>query len=46
VQSQLAQAENSGEGPSNYMNQGADHEYGQGNSGFQSAINANVVEHI
>lgn len=43
VQSQLAQAENSGEGPSRYLQgQGAD----QDSTGFQSAINANVVEHI
>ncbi|MBE7180955.1 MAG: hypothetical protein INR71_07060, partial [Terriglobus roseus] len=47
VQSQMATAEASGEGPSRYgQDQGAAQEYGQNNPGFQSAINANIVEHI
>ncbi|KAF2101635.1 stomatin family protein-like protein [Rhizodiscina lignyota] len=46
VQAQLARADEHGEGPSRYIPQGADQEYGVGNPSLQSAINANVVEHI
>jgi len=51
VQSQLAQADAAGEGPSRYMGQQSQpqstaQEYGQGDQGFQSAINAHVIEHM
>ncbi|KAF2477878.1 stomatin family protein-like protein [Lindgomyces ingoldianus] len=46
VQSQLAAAEAHGEGPSKYGAQSAEHEYGHGNQGFQSAINAHVIENM
>jgi regulator of protease activity HflC (stomatin/prohibitin superfamily) len=53
VQSQLAQADAAGEGPSRYGvqqsqrgPQSAQQEYGQGDEGFQSAINAHVIEHM
>ncbi|KAF2711629.1 hypothetical protein K504DRAFT_465378 [Pleomassaria siparia CBS 279.74] len=50
VQSQLADAEKHGEGPSKYgigsNSVGADQEYGHGNSGFQSAINSHVIENM
>jgi len=46
VQSQLAQAEAVGEGPSRYGAQSAEQEYGHNNPGFQSAINAHVIENM
>ncbi|KAF2083486.1 membrane protease subunit, stomatin/prohibitin like protein [Saccharata proteae CBS 121410] len=48
VQSQLAQADAAGEGPSRYANAGnmEVNEYGNGAQGFQQAINAGMVEHI
>lgn len=56
VQSQLAMAEQHGEGPSSYHDMGmastqntgnnAMGEYGGGNHGFQNAVNARVVENM
>ena len=48
VQSKLAQADDHGEGPSShgYSPQSVEQEYGHNNPGFQSAINAHVVEHM
>ena len=46
VQSQLAQADAAGEGPSRYGINSAEHEYGHNNPGFQSAINAHIVENM
>ncbi|KAF1967523.1 stomatin family protein-like protein [Bimuria novae-zelandiae CBS 107.79] len=47
VSSQLAAADAAGEGPSNYgASQNAQQEYGNGNPGFQSAINSHVVENM
>ncbi|KAF2274880.1 uncharacterized protein EI97DRAFT_434784 [Westerdykella ornata] len=47
VLNQLAQADAAGEGPSNYKaGTSAEHEYGHGNEGFQSAINARVIENM
>lgn len=47
VQQAMAQVGNAGEGPSNQFSPGsAEHEYGQGIQGFQSAINSSVVEHM
>ncbi|EKG17836.1 Band 7 protein [Macrophomina phaseolina MS6] len=45
VQSQLAQADAVGEGPSRYREEGAS-EYGTQNTGFGKAINAGMVENI
>ncbi|KAF2195329.1 stomatin family protein-like protein [Zopfia rhizophila CBS 207.26] len=44
VQSQLAQADAAGEGPSKYAPSSAEREYGHNNPGFQSAINSHVIE--
>lgn len=47
VQSQLAQADAAGEGPSKYgAPQTTAQEYGKNDPGFQSAINAHVIEHM
>ncbi|CAI6335455.1 unnamed protein product [Periconia digitata] len=54
VQSQLATADAYGEGPSKYRansnnnnnSGGAAAEYGQGNDGFQSAINSHIIENM
>jgi erythrocyte band 7 integral membrane protein len=47
VQSALAQAEASGEGPSSHgFQSSAAQEYGSNDAGFQSAINAHVVENM
>lgn len=57
VQSALAQAEAAGEGPSSYgagpsntspmgVQSSAAQEYGDNNHGFQSAINARVIENM
>jgi erythrocyte band 7 integral membrane protein len=49
VQSQLAQADAAGEGPSKYgygSGGSAQQEYGHENPGFQSAINAHVIENM
>ena len=47
VQSQLAQADAAGEGPSSYgAPQSAQQEYGHNNAGFQSAINSHVIENM
>ncbi|KAF2455284.1 hypothetical protein BDY21DRAFT_387068 [Lineolata rhizophorae] len=48
VQQALSQAENAGEGPSRYSqpNSGAEGEYGHHNQGFQSAVNARMVENM
>jgi regulator of protease activity HflC (stomatin/prohibitin superfamily) len=47
VQSQLAQADTYGEGPSSHgAGSSAQHEYGNGNPGFQSAINSHVIENM
>ncbi|KAF2640395.1 stomatin family protein-like protein [Massarina eburnea CBS 473.64] len=51
VQSQLAAADAAGEGPSSYGyrpggGNDAQHEYGHGNPGFQSAINSHVIENM
>lgn len=43
VQSQLAQADAAGEGPSSYGAGSAQQEYGHNNAGFQSAINSHVI---
>ena len=41
VQAQLAQAEEAGEGPSNFFNTTS-----SADDGFQRAVNANIIEHI
>jgi len=48
VQEQIVNHANSGEGPSNnpMFSSSAAHEYGSSTPGLQSAINANVVEHM
>jgi len=52
VQSQLAQADAAGEGPSRYGvgsgsgSQSAEQEYGHGNPGFQQAINSHVISNL
>lgn len=48
VQSAMAQADSVGEGPSQYKYkpEGAESEYGHGNMGFQSAINAGIIENM
>lgn len=48
VQSAMAQADSAGEGPSQYKYkpEGAESEYGHGNMGFQSAINAGIIENM
>jgi len=48
VQSQMAIADTNGEGPSKQFDgsSSAGQEYGGMNSGFQSAINSNVIEHM
>jgi regulator of protease activity HflC (stomatin/prohibitin superfamily) len=57
VQESLAQADVHGEGPSKYgvnssgspsasASRGVEHEYGSGNPGFQSALNAHVIENM
>jgi regulator of protease activity HflC (stomatin/prohibitin superfamily) len=48
VQSQLAHADAYGEGPSSHGAgpQSAEREFGHDNAGFQSAINAHVIEHM
>jgi len=46
VQSQLAQADAAGEGPSSYGAGSAAQEYGQNSAGFQSAINSHVIENM
>lgn len=47
VQSALAQAEAAGEGPSSHgFQSSAANEYGANDAGFQSAINAHVVENM
>ena len=45
---QAAQADSSGEGPSQYKYkpEGIESEYGHGNMGFQSAINAGIIENM
>jgi len=51
VQSAMAIADAHGEGPSSHgykpaASTSAEHEYGHGNSGFQSAINAGIIENM
>jgi erythrocyte band 7 integral membrane protein len=46
VQAAMAQADAAGEGPSRYGVSSAEHEYGHGNPGFQSAINSNIIENM
>ncbi|KAK4986421.1 hypothetical protein LTR66_007441 [Elasticomyces elasticus] len=46
VQSQLAMADRVGEGPSSYAHSQSADDYSHGVSGFQSAINARVVENM
>lgn len=50
VQSQLAQAEQYGEGPSKYADHNATGnstgEFGNNTAGWQNAVSASVVEHI
>ncbi|KAF2106275.1 hypothetical protein BDV96DRAFT_508112, partial [Lophiotrema nucula] len=46
VQSQLAQADAVGEGPSKYGASSAAMEYSQEDPGFQSAINSHVIENM
>ncbi|KAF1984325.1 stomatin family protein [Aulographum hederae CBS 113979] len=50
VQSQLAQADAAGEGPSNYQTSGSSSgpagEYGEGIPGFQQAINSSMIQHM
>lgn len=48
VQAAMAQADSAGEGPSQYKYkpEGIESEYGHGNMGFQSAINAGIIENM
>jgi erythrocyte band 7 integral membrane protein len=46
VQAAMAQADSAGEGPSQYKPEGVESEYGHGNMGFQSAINAGIIENM
>jgi len=48
VQAAMAQADSAGEGPSQhkYKPEGIESEYGHGNMGFQSAINAGIIENM
>lgn len=46
MQSQLAQADKVGEGPSSYQNYADHSDFGNGTEGFQSAINSRVVENM
>lgn len=48
VQSQLATADQHGEGPSSYQNYGtnSDNDFGGNTHGFQNAVNARVVENM
>jgi erythrocyte band 7 integral membrane protein len=48
VQEQIANHANSGEGPSSnpMFSSSAGQEYGRDNSGMQSAINSNIIEHM
>ncbi|OCL03429.1 hypothetical protein AOQ84DRAFT_227437 [Glonium stellatum] len=48
VQAAMAQADSAGEGPSQYKYkpESMESEYGHGNMGFQSAINAGIIENM